>query len=81
MSKRGLTDDEVEQEIEVLRESPLVKLGEKYSKLHYIRRQRLYQLRWLEKQGRQLTEMGITMADVDRMLAEQRRQVEENDIF
>lgn len=58
---KGLTDIEVEQEIERLRESEYVKLARKEERIRYQRRQVLYQLRNLEKRGKALAEAGITM--------------------
>ena len=57
----GLTDEQVEQEIERLRQSPLVALARREQRLRYKRRQFLYQLRDLEKKGRALEKAGITM--------------------
>ncbi len=57
----GLTDEQVEQEIERLRHSPLVALARREQRLKYRRRQALYQLRDLEKKGRALEKAGITM--------------------
>ena len=65
----GLTDAQVEQEIERLTQSPLVALARKEQRLRYRRRQYLYQLRDLEKKGRALEKAGITM-EVLRSLAE-----------
>lgn len=57
----GLTDDQVEQEIERLTKSPLVALARREQRLRYKRRQYLYQLRDLEKKGAALMKAGITM--------------------
>lgn len=57
----GLTDEQVEQEIERLRQSPLVALARREQRLRYKRRQFLYQLRDLEKKGLALMKAGITM--------------------
>ena len=57
----GLTDEQVEQEIERLRQSPHVALARREQRLRYKRRQFLYQLRDLEKKGRALEKAGITM--------------------
>lgn len=65
----GLTDTQVEQEIERLTQSPLVALARKEQRIRYRRRQYLYQLRDLEKKGRALEKAGITM-DVLRSLTE-----------
>lgn len=57
----GLTDDQVEQEIDRLRQSPFVELARREQRIRYRRRQFLYQLRNLEKKGRELEQAGITM--------------------
>ena len=61
MKKEILTDDQVEQEIERLLESPLVKLAKKEMRIKYKRRQYLYSLRNFEKRGKELQKAGITM--------------------
>lgn len=61
MAKEVLTDSQVEQEIERLLNSPLVKLAKKEQQIRYKRRQYLYQLRNFEKKGRELQAAGITM--------------------
>lgn len=61
MAREFLTDEQVEAEIERLRESPLVKLARRERRLQYKRRQYLYQLRELEKHGRNLQNAGITL--------------------
>lgn len=65
----GLTDEQVEQEIERLTQSPLVALARREQRIRYRRRQYLYQLRDLEKKGRALERAGITM-DVLNSLSE-----------
>lgn len=65
---RNLTDFEVEQEIEILRTSPMVQLARKEQRLKYKRRQSLYLLRNLEKRGCQLADKGITMDNIEMML-------------
>ena len=62
-----LTDEQVEREIERLRESPLVALARKEESIRYKRRQVLYNLRTLEKKGKQLQEAGITMEMLQRL--------------
>ena len=57
----GLTDEQVEQEIERLSKSPMVALARKEQRVRYRRRQYLYQLRDLEKKGKALQKAGITM--------------------
>lgn len=61
MKEYGLTDEQVEQEIERLLESPLVKLAKKDELIRYRRRQYLYKLRGYEKKGHELAKAGLTM--------------------
>lgn len=61
MANDFLTDEEVESEIERLKQSPMVALARKEQRIRYRRRQVLYQLRNLEKKGRELSKSGITM--------------------
>ena len=61
MAKTFLTDDEVEQEIERLTQSPYVALARIEQRIRYRRRQFLYTLRDLEKKGKALEKSGITM--------------------
>lgn len=68
MAKEWLTDEQVEEEIESLRTSPMVQLARKEEHLKYKRRQALYQLRNLEKRGCKLAERGITMDNIEVML-------------
>ena len=58
---KGLTDEQVEQEIAKLQGSPLVKLARKEESIRYVRRQYLYTLRQYEKKGKELAKSGITM--------------------
>lgn len=60
---RGLTDEQVEEEITRLLSSPLVALAKQEQRVRYRRRQYMYQLRSFERRGRELAESGIT-ADV-----------------
>ena len=61
MAKEFLTDAEVEVEIERLEKSPAVALARKEQRVRYQRRQRLYNLRSLEKKGEELAAAGITI--------------------
>ena len=61
----ALTEAEVEREIAELEKSPLVKLARKNNRLKYLRRQRLYNLRSLQRQGKRLQEEGITLEDLE----------------
>ena len=67
MSKNWLTDEEVEIEIEKLRNSPYVKLARKDARIKYKRRQTLYSFRDLEKKGKALEKAGITMEILEKM--------------
>ena len=64
MAKIGLTDAEVEREIERLRGSELVRLAQKEESIRYARRNYLYRLRGLERRGAELAEAGVTMGDL-----------------
>lgn len=55
-----LTDEEVEIEIKRLNESPDVLLARQERRIKYRRRQYLYELRCLEKRGKELSEKGYT---------------------
>lgn len=70
MAKDFLTDDQVEAEIERLRASDMVKLARKEARVRYQRRQVLYNLRALEKRGRELRAAGITV-DILQALGEE----------
>ncbi len=67
MAKDWLTDEQVEQEIERLKESPYVKLARKDARIKYKRRQALYNLRDLEKKGKALSRAGITMEILEKI--------------
>ena len=64
-STNWLTDEEVEREIERLNASEAVALARRELRLKYKRRQRLYQLRDLEKKGKALLASGITREVLD----------------
>lgn len=57
----GMTDEAVELEIEQLKHSEFVQLAKEEERARYRRRQYLYQLRWLEKRGRQLAAQGVDL--------------------
>lgn len=71
MAKHGLTDKEVEQEIERLKNSPYVKLAKAEERLKYRRRQYLYGLRQYEKKGKEMAESGITEEMLETMYTEE----------
>ena len=68
MPKDTLTDIEVEMEIERLKDSEYVKLVEKEIRLKARQRKYLYQLRWMEKRGKQLHGEGITLDNIEERL-------------
>ena len=63
--KEWLTDEQVELEIERLRQTPEVKLAKKDEQIRYRRRQYLYCLRQYEKKGKALLKAGITREVLD----------------
>ena len=63
MAKDFLTDEEVEMEIERLKESEAVKLAQREHRFKYRRRQYMYTLRQFEKRGKELMRSGVTEAD------------------
>ncbi len=67
MKEYGLTDEQVEAEIERLNASEAVALARREARLRYKRRQYLYQLRDLEKKGKALLKAGITREVLDSM--------------
>lgn len=69
MAKDYLTDEMVAEEVERLKESDYVRLAQKEIRLKSKRRKWLYQLRWMEKRGRQLEAQGITLENIDQLIA------------
>ena len=67
-SKEWLTDAEVEAEIEALKDSEYIKLARKEIRLIYKRRQVLYQLRNLEKRGKELASQGYTIDNIGKKM-------------
>ena len=63
-----LTDEAVEREIERLTHTDAVRLARKEIRLKYKRRQALYQLRNLEKRGKELMAAGITYENIETMM-------------
>lgn len=61
----GLTDEQVEAEIERLNASEAVALARHEQRLKYRRRQYLYQLRDYEKKGKALIAAGMTREVLD----------------
>lgn len=61
MPKDIITDDQVEREIARLLESPHVKLAKREEQIRQRRRRYMYDLRCLEKKGKQLEAEGLTL--------------------
>lgn len=68
MRRKFITDAEVEKEIDELSESPFVALARREQRLKNKYRQKLYQLRSLDKRGRELAAIGITIDTIDEQL-------------
>jgi len=68
MAKDFLTDEQVEMEISRLLQSDAVQLAKKEIRIKYKRRQYMYQLRNMEKRGRQLKADGVTMDNIESKL-------------
>lgn len=62
---KNMTDEQVEMEIQNLIDSESVKLAKKEQRIKYKRRQYLYQLRYYEKRGKQLAELGATLENLE----------------
>ena len=69
MARDFLTDADVEREIARLTATDAVKLARREMRLKYKRRQQLYTLRALEKRGNELKAAGITIENIDAMMA------------
>ena len=68
MAKDILTDEQVEIEISRLLNSDAVLLAKKEIRIKHKRRQYMYQLRSMEKRGKQLEAEGITMENMEKVL-------------
>lgn len=77
MANLHLTDAQVEQEIARLRKSEHVALAKREERVRYARRQLLYNLRSLEKKGRELEASGITMDVLNGLEREEEEYSEE----
>lgn len=75
MAKNCVTDEQVEQEISRLQESPYVKLANKERRVRNRRRMYLYGLRQLEKKGKELAAAGVTMETLSDMEQETYEEV------
>lgn len=68
MKREFLTDEQVEAEISRLSKSEDVKLAKQETRIKNRRRQYMYQLRVMEKRGKELAELGITSDNMEQML-------------
>lgn len=68
MAKDFMTDEQVEMEISRLLRSDAVKLAKKEINIKNKRRQYMYQLRSMEKRGKQLKADGITLENIESKL-------------
>ncbi len=68
MKRDYLTDEQVEAEIERLTNSPEVQLARQEQRIKYRRRQYMYQLRNMEKRGKELIESGVTEENLEMVL-------------
>lgn len=75
MKRQYVTDEEVEKELNELKESPYVKLARRENYLKNKCRQQLYKLRCLDKRGRELASQGITIDTIE----EQIEQIEQEE--
>jgi hypothetical protein len=77
MAKDFLTDEQVELEIARLLNSEEVRLAKKETRIKLKRRQYMYQLRCMEKRGKQLKADGITLENMEEKLF---GELEENEV-
>ena len=75
--RKPITDEQVEKEIDKLKQSKAVKLAKQERRVKTKRRQYLYQLRWLERRGMELQAQGVTEEELE--LLEQEADSSEED--
>lgn len=75
--RKPITDEQVEKEIDKLKQSKAVKLAKQERRVKTKRRQYLYQLRWLERRGRELQAQGVKEEELE--LLEQEADSSEED--
>ena len=68
MKREFLTDEQVEAEISRLSKSEDVKLAKQETRIKNRRRQYMYQLRVLEKRGKELAALWVTSENMEQML-------------
>ena len=69
--RETFTDTQVESEISGLLASDDVKLAKAEQRIKNRRRQYMYQLRTLEKRGKDLAEQGYTIENIETMFGEE----------
>ena len=65
MPRLVLTDEQVEKEIERLKQSDYVALAKAEERKRYRRRQYMYQLRSMEKRGMELAKCGFNLENIE----------------
>ena len=70
MARIPMTDEAYKAEVARLKASPNVKLAQREINLRNKRKKYLYQLRWLEKHGKELAAQGYTLENMEAMLAQ-----------
>ena len=75
MARDIMTDESFKEELERLKGSENVKLAQKEIRLKNRQKNYLYQLRWLEKRGKQLAALGYTIDNLEEMIAQVEAQV------
>lgn len=68
MRRTFMTDEDIEKELAELKASPYVQLARREQRLKYKYRQQLYTLRNLDKRGRELADIGVTLDKIDEYL-------------
>ena len=69
MAREILTNEQIEAETERLSKSEYVRLARKYNRLKVEKqRKRMYALRNLEKRGKELAAMGITVENIEEIM-------------
>lgn len=70
MARILMTDEAYKAEVERLKASEHVKLAQREINLRNKRKKYLYQLRWLEKHGKELAAKGYTLENLEAMLTQ-----------
>lgn len=70
MARTPMTEEAYKAEVARLKANEHVKLAQREINLRYKRKKYLYQLRWLEKHGKELAAQGYTLENMEAMLAQ-----------